>query len=83
LILLLYVNDILITSNYVQKIDWIKKQLQKKFNMLDLGQMKYHIHVEFVHSEEGIYMIQQSYVTKILIEFGMNGCICMFNSHAQ
>jgi hypothetical protein len=45
--------------------------------------MKYHIHVEFVHSKEGISMIQQSYVTKILIEFGMNGCICMFNPHAQ
>lgn len=29
LILLLYVNNLLITGNYVHKIDWIKKQLQK------------------------------------------------------
>jgi len=37
LTLLLYVNDLLIFGNYVQKIDWIKKQLQKKFDMLDFG----------------------------------------------
>jgi hypothetical protein len=42
--------------------------------MLDLGQMEYYLHVEFMHLEEGTFMIQWSYVTKILIEFGMNGC---------
>jgi hypothetical protein len=77
LTLLIYVNDLLIICNYVRKIDWIKKQLQKKFDTLDFGQMKYYLHVEFVHLEERIFMIQQSYVTKILIEFGMNG----YNMH--
>ncbi len=28
-ILLLYVDDLLITSNYVQKIDWIKKKFKR------------------------------------------------------
>jgi len=40
---MLYIDDLLIVGNHVQKIEWIK-QLHKKFDMSDLWQMRYYLH---------------------------------------
>jgi hypothetical protein len=34
---MLYVDDLIITRNFEEKIDWLKEQLVRQFKMTDLG----------------------------------------------
>ncbi|GKA71784.1 putative RNA-directed DNA polymerase, partial [Tanacetum coccineum] len=46
--LLIYVDDIVITSNYVNEIDQFKSYLKSKFNIKDLGNLKYFLVIEVI-----------------------------------
>ncbi len=36
---MLYIDDLIIIGNFEEKIDWLKEQLARGFNMMDLGSL--------------------------------------------
>ncbi len=55
-ILKLYVGDLIITKNNTSKINWIKEQLESRFEMTNLRKYKFYLGVEFLMMEKGIFM---------------------------
>lgn len=75
LILLLYVDDILIASNDQRKLDEVKNELKREFEMTDLGEPKEFLGISIGRDREKqiITLTQERYINKILLKFGMTG----------
>jgi hypothetical protein len=69
-----YIDDLLITGNDIEKIEWIMEEFKQTFEMTDLSHLERYLGVEFRISSLGIFMIQKTYVGKILKQFGMMSC---------
>ncbi|GJV58954.1 ribonuclease H-like domain-containing protein, partial [Tanacetum coccineum] len=74
LVLLVYVDDIIITNNSVSEIEKFKVYLKSKFMIKDLGKLKYFLGIEVVDVEKGICLNQRKYVLDLLFEYGMLAC---------
>jgi Reverse transcriptase (RNA-dependent DNA polymerase)/gag-polypeptide of LTR copia-type/Integrase core domain/GAG-pre-integrase domain len=73
-LVLVYVDDIIITGNNEIEIDNVKSYLKNKFDIKDLGYLKYFLGIEFAHSKKGLYLSQRKYVLDLLEETGKLGC---------
>jgi len=67
-LLVVYVDDIVITGNDVSGITSLKTFLQGQFHTKDLGQLKYFLGIEVMRSKKGIYLSQRKYVLDLLSE---------------
>ena len=65
-LLLLYVDDMIITGADHQFIDFVKKRLHEQFLMTDLGSLRYFLGLEIISSPEGIYLSQEKYIQDLL-----------------
>ncbi|CAM8887559.1 unnamed protein product [Rhodiola kirilowii] len=74
LYLLLYVDDILIMSNYESEISKIKKQLSSNFDMKDLDIAKKILGINIVRDrpKKKMYLSQAEYIDKVLKKFSMD-----------
>jgi hypothetical protein len=72
LLLILYVDDFLLTGNKKEKLSWLKHQLLNKFEMSDLGFLHFYLGVEFLVSKVGLMFTQHAYILSILKEFKMD-----------
>ncbi|XP_068319168.1 uncharacterized protein [Pyrus communis] len=70
-VILIYVDDILITGNNIQQMEQLKAFLLKRFRIKDLGDLKYFLGIEFARSEKGIFMSQRKYALDILQDSGL------------
>ncbi|KAJ0779316.1 putative RNA-directed DNA polymerase [Helianthus annuus] len=73
-VLLVYVDDIVITGNNEQEILHVKQFVQSKFLIKDLGILKYFLGIEVLKVDDGICLSQRKYCLELLAEFGMTGC---------
>nr|CAD1835548.1 unnamed protein product [Ananas comosus var. bracteatus] len=73
-ILIVYVDDIVITGNDPQEMSKLKCYLAKEFEIKDLGKLRYFLGIEVARSEKGIFISQRKYVLNLLQETGMLGC---------
>jgi hypothetical protein len=73
-ILVIDVDDIVITRVDVEEIKWLKEKLGKAFEIKDLGHLRYFLGIEIARSSKGIVLSQRKYVLDLLIETGMLGC---------
>ena len=64
--LLIYVDDILIMGNDSSVIDALKRFLNGRFKIKDLGDLKYFLGVEVSRSKKGIFISQRKYALEIL-----------------
>lgn len=71
--LLVYVDDIIITGNYNDEIDYVKHFLNSKFMIKDPGNMKYFLGIELFETEKGVCLSQRKYCLELLDEFGLLG----------
>ncbi|OMO75305.1 Integrase, catalytic core [Corchorus capsularis] len=71
---LIYVDDVILAGNNGDKIQEIKSYLNDKFDIKDLGPLKYFLGIEVARSPAGIVLSQRKYVLDILEESGMQGC---------
>jgi Reverse transcriptase (RNA-dependent DNA polymerase) len=55
-IVLVYVDDIIITGNSQSEIDAIKSCLKQKFDIKDLGKIKYFLGIKIAHSSKGVFI---------------------------
>jgi len=72
-IILVYVDDILITGSSLKLVEETKKSLQQSFKMKDLGELKYFLGIEFVRSNSGVVMHQRKYALQLISEVGLSG----------
>jgi hypothetical protein len=73
-IILLYVDDLLLTGDNSSKISRIQYVLQDEFEMADLGKARHYLGTELHYHAFGIYLHQREYITKLLERFGMQAC---------
>lgn len=72
--LVVYLDDILITRNYDTEINKVKGFLNQKFTIKDLGNAKYFLGLELARSEDGLFVNQRKYAMDLLQDAGMLGC---------
>ncbi|CAN1127242.1 Retrovirus-related Pol polyprotein from transposon TNT 1-94 [Linum perenne] len=73
-ILIVYVDDIIITGSDSEEIQKLKFKLSQEFELKDLGEMKYFLGMEIARSSKGLLLSQRKYVLDLLAETGMTGC---------
>lgn len=73
-ILVVYVDDIVITGNDDDGIRNLKKMLAKSFEVKDLGHLHFFLGIEVAYGSQGIYLSQRKYVLDLLAETGMMEC---------
>ena len=73
-ILSLYVDDMLVTGNDPQMLQNFKIEMEKMFEMSDLGYMHYFLGMEIHQEHNGIFLSQRKYAQDILKKFKMDTC---------
>jgi hypothetical protein len=74
IIIVIYVNDLIITRDSDANIFDLKKVLKQKFEMKDLGELHYFFGIEVIQSPKGIWLLQRQYALNKLSKYGMTGC---------
>ena len=65
-LLLLYVDDMIITEDDVDGISDLKASLQRTFEMKDLDSLSYFLGLEVISTDDGIYPSQAKYASDLL-----------------
>ncbi|CAA7408297.1 unnamed protein product [Spirodela intermedia] len=73
-VLIVYVNDILITSDDTNEIQNLSKNLSQEFDIKSLGRLRYFLGIEVAHSKEGIFISQHKYTVDLLQETRQLAC---------
>ena len=73
-ILVLYVDDLILTGSDPNLINHVKSSLKKKFEMTDLGHLHYFLGLQVLQSKEGITLSQSKYACDLLHHFHMEDC---------
>jgi histone deacetylase 1/2 len=73
-IIVIYVDDLIITKDSIANISNLKKLLKQKFEMKDLGELHYFLGIEVIQSPKRIWLLQRQYGLNKLSEYGMTGC---------
>ena len=71
--LLVYVDDILLTGNNPACVDSLKKLLDDRLGLKDLGSLRYFLGLEVARTNEGISLNQRKYSLEILKDTGFIG----------
>ena len=66
IVLILYVNDMAITESDPAAIASLKRHLQPKFEMKDLGFLHYFLGIEVAYFSRGYLLSQQKYIADLL-----------------
>lgn len=74
IILVLYVDDLILTGSDPNLINHVKSRLKKKFEMTDLGHLHYFLGLQVLQSKEGISLSQSKYAYDLLRHFHMEDC---------
>ncbi len=75
-IVLVYVDDLLITCRNSSTISLVKNGLQTSFNIKDMGPVKFFlgVKVDRDHPNQTITLYQDTYIHKVLERFGLSEC---------
>ncbi|XP_068504206.1 uncharacterized mitochondrial protein AtMg00810-like [Phaseolus vulgaris] len=73
-VLIVYVDDIVLTGNCASEITKIKATLHSHLHIKDLGQLKYFLGIEVAHSSQGISLCQRKYCLDLIKDSGLMGC---------
>ena len=71
ILLLLYMDDMIITGDDLSGIQELKDFLSQQFEMKDLGHLSYFLGLEITHSTDGLYITQAKYASKLLSQAGL------------
>eukprot|EP00253_Pinus_taeda_P003439 PITA_03439 len=74
IILVLYVDNLILTGSDPNLINHVKSSLKKKFEMTDLGHLHYFLGLQVLQSKEGIFLSQSKYACDLLRFFHMEDC---------
>ncbi|TQD92889.1 hypothetical protein C1H46_021369 [Malus baccata] len=74
LVVLIYVDDLIITGDNTVEIEALKLSLHQVFAIKDLGRLKYFLGIEMATSSKGLFLHQRKYVLDLLQEAKMLDC---------
>src|SRR5262249_42898377 len=74
LLVSLYVDDLLVTGSNLESVIQFKKQMEKFFEMTDLGEMKFFLGMEVHQLQQRIFVSQEKYAREVLKKFSMDRC---------
>ena len=74
IILVLYVDDLILTCSDPKLLTHVKSSLKKNFDMLDLGHLHYFLGLQVLQTKEGIFLSQSKYACDLLRFFHMEDC---------
>uniref|UniRef100_A0A2N9I9N7 CCHC-type domain-containing protein n=1 Tax=Fagus sylvatica TaxID=28930 RepID=A0A2N9I9N7_FAGSY len=74
ILLLVYVDDIIVTSNHSSSLSTLITKLSSEFSMKDLGPLHYFLGIQVSHFSDGIFLSQQKYAREILAKASMTDC---------
>jgi hypothetical protein len=74
IVIVIYVDDLIIVRNSDADISDLKKLLKQKFEMKDLGELRYFFDIEVIQSPKGIWLQQRQYALNKLSKYGMARC---------
>ncbi|CAM8901344.1 unnamed protein product [Rhodiola kirilowii] len=74
LILLVYVDDVVLTGTSTSRIAHVKAFIHAEFRIKDLGTLKYFLGLEVARSTNGIFLNQRKYALDLLAETGLLAC---------
>jgi hypothetical protein len=70
-LLLLYVDDMLITGDDMEHISHVKQKLGEQFQISDLGPLSYFLGLEVLHSPKGYYISHSKYIQDLIARSGI------------
>ena len=73
-VVLVYVNDLIITGDCEEEILQTRENLSVRFQMKELGQLKHFLGLEIDWTQEGIFLHQEKYSKDLLKKFGRLNC---------
>ena len=73
-ILIVYVDDIIITGDDLVEMEQLKKELSKEFEIKNLGELRFFLGMEIARTKRGLAISQRKYILDLLKEIGMNAC---------
>jgi hypothetical protein len=74
IILVLYVDDLILTGNDPKILNHVKTCLEKKFEMIDLVVLHYFPGLQVLQPKEGIFLSEYKYACDLLRHFHMEYC---------
>ncbi|CAM8909312.1 unnamed protein product [Rhodiola kirilowii] len=74
IMLLVYVDDVILTGTSMKLIQDIKAFIHDRFKIKDLGTLKYFLGLEVARNSTGIFLHQKKYATDLLTEYDMVEC---------
>jgi hypothetical protein len=74
LLIVLYVDDLLITGDSCSTIVETKAALHNTFSMTDMGLLNYFLGLEISQKESGVTISQSKYAIDLLVRFHMSDC---------
>ncbi|KAM2243723.1 hypothetical protein ACFX1S_010508 [Malus domestica] len=72
LVVLIYVDDLIITGDNTDEISTLKQSLRQRFAIKDLGILKYFLGIEVATSHKGLFLNQRKYVLDLLKDANMS-----------
>lgn len=76
-VILVYVDDLLITGNNDAQISRIKHLLSTQFHMKDLSPLRYFLGLEIDTTFHSIFVSQQKYTLNLIKEYGLQSARCL------
>ena len=73
-IVAIYVDDLIVASNDESRLQQLKENLKKSFDMKVLGKISYCLGIEFNQNKEEVTLSQRKYTQEILKKFNMKNC---------
>jgi hypothetical protein len=68
------VDDLIVGGDNEKEVEHVKRLLKQKFDMKDLGELKFFLGIEIIRTLEGIWLLQRQYALDMLSKYGMVGC---------
>lgn len=65
-IVLVYVDDLLITGDDADEVQSLKGALHKAFTIKDLGEMRYFLGIEIARNDQGVFINQRKYINDLV-----------------
>ena len=66
LIVLIYVDDLIVTGDNIEEVHSLKLALRSKFAIKDLGTLKYFLGIKLATSPKGLFLNQRKYILDLL-----------------
>jgi hypothetical protein len=70
-IVLVYVDDLILTGDLMEEIRQTKENLSVRFQMKELGELKHFLGLEVEKTCKGVFLCQQKYAKDLLESYGM------------